>query len=375
MIEDNQRSFWEWRARRQSDFLIVGGGIVGLSAAIFLKEANANAGVTLVERDDCCGGASTRNAGFACFGSPSEILDDLKDRGEKEVLSTINKRYSGLELLLSTVNTTEISFENAGGYELLLTEKEEHSIRENMPYLNELVANATKNKGTFKFVDVPSQISSRALVFNELEGQLDPFLLIRYLRKKCHLLGIDLINGWEVKRVNDGAIVSKKGEVLYGNKTLVCTNAYTRTLFPEIDCKPVRNQVFVTKPIEGLEVQGCFHYDRGYVYFRNIDNRILIGGSRNTLGIEEETDSFGITESGRERLRVLLNRFVPIAEGIDFDYAWSGILGVSESKEPIIKAINKNTFLAVRMGGMGVAIGMKVGKDLADLALGQTIEN
>jgi hypothetical protein len=43
-------------------------------------------------------GASTKNAGFACFGSLSEIIDDLKSHSE-EGNSTRSKRWKGLQLL------------------------------------------------------------------------------------------------------------------------------------------------------------------------------------------------------------------------------------------------------------------------------------
>jgi glycine/D-amino acid oxidase-like deaminating enzyme len=45
--------------------------------------------------------------------------------------------------------------------------------------------------------------------------------------------------------------------------------------------KPARAQVLITKPIDSLKIKGTFHMDRGYYYFRNIDNRVLIGGGRN----------------------------------------------------------------------------------------------
>ena len=41
-------------------------------------------------------------------------------------------------------------------------------------------------------------------------------------------------------------------------------------------------------------LKGAFHYDEGYVYFRNIDNRVLLGGGRN-LAKAETTDVFGTT--------------------------------------------------------------------------------
>jgi hypothetical protein len=48
---------------------------------------------------------------------------------------------------------------------------------------------------------------------------------------------------------------------------------------------------------------------------------------------------------------------------------WSGILGIGEEKKPIITQYSDNIFTAVRLGGMGVAIGILVGKEGADLLL------
>ena len=53
----------------------------------------------------------------------------------------------------------------------------------------------------------------------------------------------------------------------------------------------------------------------------------------------------------------------------DFKIAhrWSGIMGIGTSKTPIVEAVSENVFCGVRLGGMGVAIGSLVGKELAEL--------
>jgi hypothetical protein len=61
-------------------------------------------------------GASTKNAGFACFGSISEIIDDLKSHSEEEVYQLVTKRLEGLRLLGSLGDA--IDFKPYGGYEL-----------------------------------------------------------------------------------------------------------------------------------------------------------------------------------------------------------------------------------------------------------------
>ena len=42
-------------------------------------------------------------------------------------------------------------------------------------------------------------------------------------------------------------------------------------------------------------------------------------------------------------------------------------MGVGNQKKAIVKPISSNVFCGVRLGGMGVAIGSLVGKELAEL--------
>ena len=72
-------SYWERTAFiDQADVIVIGSGIVGLSAALHLKRQQPNLNVTVLERGFLPTGASTKNAGFACFGSLSEQISFLK---------------------------------------------------------------------------------------------------------------------------------------------------------------------------------------------------------------------------------------------------------------------------------------------------------
>ncbi|MEO1217195.1 MAG: FAD-binding oxidoreductase, partial [Bacteroidota bacterium] len=80
---DSTISFWEATSLMKYDYIIVGGGIVGLSTAAELLERNSDLRVLVLERGLFPSGASTKNAGFACFGSVSELWQDLNLIGEK----------------------------------------------------------------------------------------------------------------------------------------------------------------------------------------------------------------------------------------------------------------------------------------------------
>ena len=130
---------------------------------------------------------------------------------------------------------------------------------------------------------------------------------------------------------------------------------------------PARAQVLVTKPIDNLKVKGTFHLEQGYYYFRNIDQRILIGGGRNLDFKSESTMEFGQTSIVQSKLEDLLKNTIIPNINFEIDYSWSGIMGIGNKKKPILKQLSNNVSCGVRLGGMGVAIGASVGSDLADL--------
>ena len=48
----------------------------------------------------------------------------------------------------------------------------------------------------------------------------------------------------------------------------------------DVDVRPVANQVLVSQVMPGLKLDHTVHHDRGYVYVREIEGRLLIGGGR-----------------------------------------------------------------------------------------------
>lgn len=114
-------SYWEIKTWLTNvDFTVIGSGIVGLNCALQLKNRFPKSKVLVLEKGILPQGASTKNAGFACFGSPSEILDDLQHHTEDEVLNLVLRRVDGLQLLRNTLGDNNIGYKSFGGYELYL---------------------------------------------------------------------------------------------------------------------------------------------------------------------------------------------------------------------------------------------------------------
>ena len=116
-------SYWEYKEWfAHNDFVIVGSGIVGLNCALQLKTRFPKSSVLILEKGLLPQGASTKNAGFACFGSASELLSDLKTHSEEEVYHLVKKRWDGLQLLRRTLGDSNINYQHYYGYELFQQE-------------------------------------------------------------------------------------------------------------------------------------------------------------------------------------------------------------------------------------------------------------
>src|SRR5579859_1743360 len=93
-----QLSVWEKESfMAPADILITGSGFVGLWCAYYLKKRHPSLAITIVERGIIPTGASTRNAGFACFGSLTELMANKAEMGEDQLLQLVEWRYKGIK--------------------------------------------------------------------------------------------------------------------------------------------------------------------------------------------------------------------------------------------------------------------------------------
>ena len=366
-------SYWEQKEWLENiDFAIVGSGIVGLSTALFLKQRFPESNITLLEKGILPQGASTKNAGFACFGSLSEILQDLKTHSENEVLELVQSRVQGLQLLRQSLGDASIDFRAYGGYELFL--EKDTSVYENclekMSEINALLFSIFK-ADIYHLVADRFQFSKvkKKYIYNKFEGQLDTGKMMRALLKKVQNLGIQILNNVTVKsyeETNHSVQIKTDAFEFNAKKLILTTNGFTNTLLPT-NTKPARAQVLITKPISNLQIKGTFHLDCGYYYFRNIDQRILLGGARNLDIVGETTTSFATTDKIQNELERLLSQVILPEKDFEIDQRWSGIMGVGSQKKPLVFQESDHVFAGVRMGGMGIAIGSSVGKQLSEL--------
>jgi glycine/D-amino acid oxidase-like deaminating enzyme len=372
MLDFNQFSLWERRQYLENNtFVIVGAGIVGLSTALSLKARFPKEKILIIERGYLPTGASSKNAGFACFGSPTELHDDLQHMPEKQVWETVALRLEGLQILKSRLSEKQMAWRACGSYDLLLN----HQQKLEPDFLQAL---NQKFEAYFGLSEVYKEDASalqqfgfqgyQTSYFNRFEASIETDQMLNSLFQLCVAQNIQFLYGTALQAfeaANDQVLINTSKGDLTANALFLCTNGFSQSYFPN-ELRPARAQVCLTQPLQH-GIKGTFHSDSGYYYFRDVGDRILFGGGRN-LDFEGETSTdFDLNPSIQNALfQKLQNEILP-GKKVEIDLQWTGIMCVGNEKKPIIRALNKNVFAGVRMGGMGIAIGSAVGESLSKL--------
>jgi gamma-glutamylputrescine oxidase len=370
-----QLSVWEKESFfAPADIIIAGSGLVGLWSAYYLKKLAPSLSITIVERGLIPTGASTRNAGFACFGSLSELVTDSRQLGMDQLLELVDMRYRGIKKIKKVFGSEAIGYEKFGGYELIGA-GDLDQLRSSIDEFNRHLKKITGQQKTFRLQNEKigefGFSNIQYLIENQSEGQLHSGRLCQALIRLVQSMGVNILNNTEItgfEKVHGHLLLhTQHGIPLIAHQLLVTTNAFAHQLLPQLDITPARGQVLVTSPIDGLPFKGSFHFDEGFYYFRNLGDRVLLGGARNMAFEEEATTDMTTTEQIQNELERFLSETILPGRFYTIEHRWSGIMGMGSEKMPIIRAVNEHTFCAVRMSGMGVALAPIVGEKVAAL--------
>ncbi|PHX92823.1 MAG: hypothetical protein CK532_01860 [Flavobacteriales bacterium] len=378
----NAFSYWEQQGFGQADWVVIGAGFVGLQSARRIKETYPKQRVMVLDSHAIGNAASLRNAGFACFGSAGEMLDEIERTSLSEALQLYEKRYQGIQILRERYGSLAIGYEPCGGMEVFLPEKHDEfaAIESRLDFLNKELK--TVHNSDAYHVSNPIETGMRVLktaISSPLEGSVLTHQLYSCIREDALRIGVELYEGMQVLSFSESSewveICLPNSMPIRTRQLLICTNGFTQKLLPTIDLNPARGQVFVTEVLSKQPLNGIYHADKGYLYFRSLGDRILIGGGRNQDFLEEKTTEMRVTDKIRTYIKDYMERVVLPGQAIRFQYEWSGIMGMHENRNPIIRQESRRIFLAVRMGGMGVALSAWVANQLLNIIQGAAVSD
>lgn len=371
-------SVWEKESfYAPSDVLIVGAGLMGLWTAYNLLEKAPALSITLIERNTTPLGASTRNAGFACFGSPTELMYDLEHMGKDEMLRIVEMRVKGIERIKQLFPATIIDWDPCGGYECVQsTSPYWTAFDDRISQLNRLIKDITGQRSTFRYAGDKMQALGLqgfdVMVENPAEAGLHSGKLVQALTRLLQDK-VTILYGYELAsfhpRSTGYAVTDQQGRELNTQQLVFCTNAYTSLYLQEVPVQPARGQIILTSPIPDLPMKGTFHFDEGFYYWRNLGNRILLGGARNSSFDTENTYDLDGSDGIRETLTAFLRKHLHPSLSFSIADSWSGIMGFTQSKRPVCGTTEAGVHYGIACNGMGVALTPIMGDTLAQQVL------
>ncbi|TAD93239.1 MAG: FAD-binding oxidoreductase, partial [Bacteroidetes bacterium] len=329
-----KKSVWESESFfAPADVAIVGGGLLGLWTARELKMTNPKLKVTLIDAGATPAGASTRNAGFACFGSPSELLSDAQ-QNEDAMWQTVEWRFKGIEKMKALFQPQTIDYTPCGGFECYDGLAASAPSIEAVAWLNAGLRQITQEENTFTMAKSALQMQHlsgfNTLINNTLEGALHSGKLVQTLQQLVMASGVHYISSTAVSQYQmvGGCwqLWHKEHPLLMADRVVFAINGFSGTLFPELGVVPARGQMLLTPPIKGLALSGTFHFDEGFYYWRNLGDRILLGGARNRFFDSEATTEMETTAEVQLELFRFLQAHLPQSHGIALNQcqSWAG---------------------------------------------------
>ncbi|WP_159945341.1 MULTISPECIES: FAD-binding oxidoreductase [unclassified Nocardiopsis] len=373
------------------DVCVVGAGYTGLWTAYYLKKAQPDLRVAVVEREFAGFGASGRNGGWLSAEFAGSRERYAESHGKAAMIALQRAMMDTVTEVASVAEAEGVDADIVrGGMRLVATNAAQRErLAEDIEYLQEwgywpddihLVEGEHEPR-----LAVAGAV---ATAYSPHAARVQPAKLVTGLAKVVEDLGVAIFEGTTVEEIRprDGAsrpaVVTEHGTV-YADHVVRATEGFTSTLRGQRrEWLPMSSSMIATEPIpaelwekigwEGREVLGDTAHS--YVYAqRTADDRIAIGGRGvpHRFGSGPDTDGATQPQAIADLWQALIRMFPDVAE-VPVEHAWSGVLGVPRDWCPSVH-LDTETGLGWAGGysGSGVATSNLAGRTLRDLVLGR----
>jgi glycine/D-amino acid oxidase-like deaminating enzyme len=361
---------------RSADVVIAGGGYTGLWTAYYLKRAQPDLQIVVLEREFCGFGASGRNGGWvssAFAGSRDELARTHGRDGVTvdEVLAVAHAE--GIDADLIKPGTLRVARSPAQ------LERLKREVAEDRRWdLGEADLRLLDREETERRLHVADAVGAE---FSPHCARSHPAKLVTGLARAVEQLGVTLYEDTTVLSIEPGVARTDRGDVR-ATTILTCLEGFTASLPSQRRALlPLNSAMIVTDPLgdrlwDEIGWEGCEPLGDGahaYMYAqRTADGRIALGGRGVPYRFGSRTDNWGATQrSTVAQLTGVLHSMFPDTVGVGIDQAWCGVLGVRRDWIPTI-GYDPGAGIGGAGGyvGNGVAVTNLAGRTLCDLVLG-----
>jgi gamma-glutamylputrescine oxidase len=394
-------SFWQWDVERQgadaaevspaqldgtrgADVAVIGGGITGTSAALWLARAGAQ--VVLLEGRRIAAGASGRNGGFLLAGTAETYATAIERYGRERARRIWAFNVSNQELAAGLVHELsergwDCGYRQTGSLRIAATESELADINRGITRLREdgWQAEAVSRE------NLPATLQAAYLgaAFYPRDAQIQPARFVTGLARLAAGAGAAIYEQSPVAGINatgSGCTITTNGGQLHAKALVLATNAWSGELGGKLGAGwlartivPTRGQVLATVPVATRLFMCPCYADEGYQYWRQLDDgRLVVGGWRNR-SFETEASA---DETPGEPVQRYLDNFVHETLGLPdttIERRWAGIMAFTPDELPLVGPLPSvpDCFIAAGYTGHGNAYALQASSVLASLLAGR----
>ena len=352
-----------------ADFLVIGAGLTGCSAALFAAAAGRQ--VTITDARGLGLGASSRNAGFLLSGIDAYYHRACERYGAATVreLWALSQRTHAHWRAWGASGQPEARIAETGALLLAETPAEARDI--------EAAARAMDAAGIEQQYHARDPLGRgyHAALERHGDAAVQPLELLQavFAQSGATLLENNEVYGIEAESAGSLLVLSRRYRIR-ARQALICVNGYAPLLHPYFHGKivPVRAQCTVTEPLPTPALATCGYADYGHWYFREtFDGRFLLGGGRGQhRAQEDDTSEDRITPAVQAEIDAYRRLhfpdvLAPVAR------RWAGIMGFSADGLPLVGRLPglPQVGFALGFNGNGLALAAGVAERAVELLL------
>ncbi|HYO89401.1 MAG TPA: FAD-dependent oxidoreductase [Candidatus Limnocylindrales bacterium] len=374
------------KGQTTADLAIIGGGFTGVSTAYYFSRRYPEKRVVLLEAKSLANGASGRNGGMML-----NWVTGVTDHSDETTRRIYDSTKAGMDSILALIE------------------------RHHLPVQHRLEGTVTvytsaqrAEKGhaeceRYNRIGIPVRYLSASELHRDLNlqgtygGELDPnsgqingAQLVRSLRPVLIEQDVAIYEQTPVLKIREGAgytLTTPEGEV-EAKAIVFATNGYSGK-FPQFRDAlfPLHSHVFATGPLSpeqraelGWRAYAGYSDDLDRIAYSTMtdDGSIIFGGGSNasyTYLFNNRTAYPGTPGSAKRSFDAIegtFRQYLPGGAALPITHRWTGTLGITLSRTPLIGARGANHSLLCAIGycGHGVTLANLAGEILTDLYSG-----
>ena len=319
-----------------SDVLIIGGGVIGLSIARELHKKGVKR-ITLLEK-----GVAGRESSWAAAGMLGPQVEANEGGTFFDMMLESRDLYPPFADELLDETGVDIELDRAGTLYLGFTQEDTNELRERFEWQKKagLPVEYLSAEDACKVEPFISTETSEALLFPN-DWQVENRKLLDALRRYAEIKGIEIRENTRVERlvVDSGKVTGAETDngTFLADKTVLATGAWTSLIKvgiveSPIKIEPVRGQIVAFQTTNRL-FRRVIYSRRGYIVPR-ADGRILAGSTSENVGFDKS-----VTESAATRLREIAFEIAPSISSLPVADQWAGLRPFAADGLPILGEI------------------------------------